>query len=222
MADAGRLRDGRAGLEFPGRALPRLRHRRRRRQPGSALRRAQRRRGSDGGDAAGMAGDRPMDAADRHGERRERRQHAAGRHAVAGQAALGARLRGREMSRFGPILDANGVTFRLWAPAAHEVEVVTDRATAMQKRGEWFEARIGGARDGTRYSFTIDGEIEIPDPGSHFQPDDVHAPSEVIDHTYDWQCRDWTGRPWDEAVILEVHPGTFTREGTYRAIIDKL
>ena len=126
------------------------------------------------------------------------------------------------MSRFGPILDANGVTFRLWAPAAHEVEVVTDRATAMQKRGEWFEARIGGARDGTRYSFRIDGEIEIPDPGSHFQPDDVHAPSEVIDHTYDWQCRDWTGRPWDEAVILEVHPGTFTREGTYRAIIDKL
>ena len=126
------------------------------------------------------------------------------------------------MSRFGPILDANGVTFRLWAPAARAVEVVSDGATAMRQRGEWFEARIGGARDGTRYSFRIDGEIEIPDPGSHFQPDDVHGPSEVVDHAYDWQCRDWKGRRWDEAVFSEIHVGTFTREGTYRAIIDRL
>src|SRR5690348_5718746 len=169
-----------------------------------------------------MAGNRTLDAPDRHGEWRERRQQPTGRRQMASEAPLGPGVRGRAMSRFGPILDANGVTFRLWAPAARAVEVVSAGATAMRQRGEWFEARIGGARDGTRYSFRIDGEIEIPDPGSHFQPDDVHAPSEVIDHTYDWQCRDWTGRPWDEAVILEVHPGTFTREGTYRAIIDKL
>ena len=39
------------------------------------------------------------------------------------------------MNRFGPLLDANGVTFRLWAPAAREVALLTDRTDAMQKRG---------------------------------------------------------------------------------------
>jgi malto-oligosyltrehalose trehalohydrolase len=126
------------------------------------------------------------------------------------------------MSRFGPVLDANGVTFRLWAPAARAVELVSDGATGMHKRGEWFEARIGGARDGTRYSFRIDGDIEIPDPGSHFQPHDVHGPSEVIDHAYAWQCPDWKGRPWEDAVFSEIHVGTFTREGTFRAVVDRL
>ena len=33
---------------------------------------------------------------------------------------------------------------------------------------------------------------------------------------------DWNGRPWQETVLYEVHVGTFTPEGTYRAIIDKL
>ena len=41
---------------------------------------------------------------------------------------------------------------------------------------------VAEAGAGTRYRFRIDGEIEIPDPASHFQPDDVHGPSEVIDH----------------------------------------
>ena len=33
---------------------------------------------------------------------------------------------------------------------------------------------------------------------------------------------DWRGRPWHETVLIETHVGTFTREGTYRAMIDKL
>src|SRR3569833_631789 len=222
MADAGRRRDGGAGLEFPGRAIPRLRHGRRRRRAGSPLRRAQRRRRGDGGDASGMARDWKLDAADRHSERRKRRQHAARRHEMAGEAPLGTGVRGRAMSRFGPVLDANGVTFRLWAPAARAVELISDGTTGMRKHGEWFEARIGGARDGTRYRFRVDGEIEIPDPGSHFQPHDVHGPSEVIDHAYAWQCPDWRGRPWEDAVFSEIHVGTFTREGTFRAVVDRL
>ena len=30
------------------------------------------------------------------------------------------------------------------------------------------------------------------------------------------------GRPWQEAVIVEAHVGTFTKQGTYRAMIDRL
>ena len=47
--------------------------------------------------------------------------------------------------------------------------------------------------------------------------------SELIDHRrFRWKAIDWRGRPWHETVILECHVGTFTPEGTYRAMIDKL
>ena len=93
------------------------------------------------------------------------------------------------------------------------------------KRGEdgWFTADIAGVKAGARYKFRIDDEIDVPDPASAFQPDDVFGPSEVIDHeAYPWRATNWRGRPWQEAVIVEAHVGTFTREGSYRAMIDRL
>ena len=87
----------------------------------------------------------------------------------------------------------------------------------------WFSADIAGARAGARYKFRIDGEIDVPDPASAFQPDDIQGPSELIDHAgYRWRATDWRGRPWRETVLLESHVGTFTPEGTYRAMIAKL
>ncbi len=127
------------------------------------------------------------------------------------------------MTRFGPLITADGVTFRLWAPAARQVRLLLDRGLDMQPReGGWFELHVPGASAGTRYKFNIDGELDIPDPASHFQPEDVHGPSEVIEHRFDWARPNWKGRPWHEAVISEAHVGTFTREGTFRAVIDKL
>ncbi len=73
-----------------------------------------------------------------------------------------------------------------------------------------------------RYRYRIDGELDVPDPGSSFQPDDVNGPGEVIDHEFAWLADTWRGRPWHEAVTLEVRIGTFTPEGTFLAAIDKL
>jgi maltooligosyltrehalose trehalohydrolase len=126
--------------------------------------------------------------------------------------------------RFGARLTANGVAFRLWAPAAQRVDLVLDHTHPLT-RGEdgWFSTEISGASAGTRYRFRIDNEIDVPDPASRFQPDDVFGPSEVIDHSsYPWQASNWRGRPWHETVLLEAHVGTFTKQGTYRAMIDKL
>ena len=127
--------------------------------------------------------------------------------------------------RFGPLLSAAGVTFRLWAPAAREVTLLLgehDRLP-MRRHGEWFEAHAGDAGPGTRYRFNIDSELDIADPASHFQPDDVAGPSEVIDHTdYQWQARDWQGLPWERAVFVESHVGTFTRQGTFAAMMAHL
>jgi maltooligosyltrehalose trehalohydrolase len=126
--------------------------------------------------------------------------------------------------RFGAQLNREGVTFRLWAPAAERVELILDRAQAMRPCPEgWYEITVPDAAAGTLYRYRIDGEIEIPDPASHYQPDDVFGPSEVIDHAhYAWRTRDRCGRPWAETAIVELHVGTFTSEGTFRSAIAKL
>ena len=126
--------------------------------------------------------------------------------------------------RYGPRLTADGTTFRFWAPAARSVELLLDRPVAMTKTADgWFETTVAGTGAGTRYRFRIDGELDVCDPASQFQPDDIAGPSEVIDQAhYRWRADAWKGRPWREAVILEAHVGTFTPEGTYLAMIDKL
>jgi 1,4-alpha-glucan branching enzyme len=87
----------------------------------------------------------------------------------------------------------------------------------------WYEVTIPGLRAGTLYKYRINGEMEIPDPASHFQPQDVFGPSEVIDHDrFTWRTNGWRGRPWEETAFLEVHVGTFTPGGTFRAAIEKL
>jgi maltooligosyltrehalose trehalohydrolase len=128
------------------------------------------------------------------------------------------------MHRFGPLIADKGVTFRLWAPAAKRVDLLLDRALAMtQGNGGWYVLDVADASAGTGYKFRIDDDIDVPDPASAFQPDDVFGPSEVIDHgAYSWRALNWRGRPWHESVILEAHVGTFTPEGTFLAAIDNL
>jgi maltooligosyltrehalose trehalohydrolase len=125
---------------------------------------------------------------------------------------------------FGPRLGPEGVTFRLWAPAAKQVELMLERPHSMQANTDgWYETHVAGARAGILYKFRIDGELEVPDPASHYQPADIGGPSEVIDHdAFGWQAGSWRGRPWHETSVLELHVGTFTPEGTFRSAIEKL
>jgi maltooligosyltrehalose trehalohydrolase len=126
--------------------------------------------------------------------------------------------------QFGVKLTADGARFRLWAPAAKRVDVLVDKPHALRRGDDgWFCADIPGIKAGTLYKFRIDDTVDIPDPASAFQPQDVAGPSQVVDHSdYRWRARDWRGRPWQEAVLIETHVGTFTPEGTYRAMIDRL
>jgi maltooligosyltrehalose trehalohydrolase len=125
---------------------------------------------------------------------------------------------------FGATLTADGASFRLWAPAAKRVDLLLDKSHPLRRgKDGWFSADISGIKAGARYKFRIDDEIDVPDPASAFQPDDVSGPSEVIDHrSYRWRAADWRGRPWQDTVVIESHVGTFTPHGTYRAMIDRL
>ncbi|HVS54835.1 MAG TPA: malto-oligosyltrehalose trehalohydrolase, partial [Casimicrobiaceae bacterium] len=130
---------------------------------------------------------------------------------------------------FGAELSPAGARFRLWAPAARQVELDftvhgSRRSLEMSTLADgWFEATVADAPAGTRYAFRIDGGITVPDPASRFNPDDVHRPSMVVDPlAYEWRDAGWTGRPWEDAVFYELHVGTFTAEGSFAAAIERL
>jgi maltooligosyltrehalose trehalohydrolase len=130
---------------------------------------------------------------------------------------------------FGAELREDGVRFRLWAPAARRVDLLLRGGPAvdMAAVGDgWFETTTDEAAAGTRYAYRIDGGRAVPDPASRAQPDDVHDPSAVIDpQGYRWRQGAWRGRPWYEAVVYELHVGTFSPEGSFdgvRARLDHL
>ena len=84
----------------------------------------------------------------------------------------------------------------------------------------YFDVTVSGTEPGARYRYVLDGQKERPDPASRFQPDGVHGPSEVIDpDAFQWSDDHWAGLPFQQLVIYELHVGTFTKEGTFQAII---
>ncbi|HYN13231.1 MAG TPA: malto-oligosyltrehalose trehalohydrolase [Burkholderiales bacterium] len=123
------------------------------------------------------------------------------------------------------VLPGGGVKFRLWAPGAKQVDVMIGKSASpmLQQQGGWFEITVPDARAGTLYQYRIDGGQRVPDPASRFQPQDVDGPSEVIDPArFAWNDQDWRGRRWEEAVIYELHVGSFTPQGTFHAVQGKL
>ena len=118
------------------------------------------------------------------------------------------------------------VRFRLWAPKAASVAV---RLSELERdfpmsglHDGWFEL-VTEARPGTQYQFKIDNQHSVPDLASRFQTSTVHGASEIIDPlAYEWRDNEWNGRPWEEAVIYELHVGTFSREGTFAGAEAKL
>ena len=123
----------------------------------------------------------------------------------------------------------DGTHFRVWAPRCRRVELILsasngqiaeNRPVALhaEDRG-YFSVFAPGISAGARYGFRVDHEERIlPDPASRFQPDGPEGLSQLIDPTrFRWTDNGWRGvRPSDQ-VIYEMHIGTFTREGTWRA-----
>jgi malto-oligosyltrehalose trehalohydrolase len=127
---------------------------------------------------------------------------------------------------FGAAPTPDGVRFAIWAPSADGAQVEVDgRCVPMQRGAQgFFHCFDAEAAAGSRYAFRFDGvDFAVPDPASRFNPDGVHEPAEVLDASaYEWRDRDWRGRPFEDAVIYELHVGTFTPQGTYAAAEERL
>lgn len=134
-------------------------------------------------------------------------------------------MRRRYELPFGAEYLGDGQTrFNLWAPAAEAVHLVAGSAAHSMRRDEGgvFSLTIEAA-PGTRYRYRIDEDLEVPDPASRYQPEDVHGPSEVVDpEAFEWRDEAWKGRPWHETVLYELHVGAFSPEGTFAGVKGRL
>src|SRR3989475_6872677 len=126
----------------------------------------------------------------------------------------------------GAALRDGGVVFGAWAPRWRSTDVVIEGGwpLAMSRQDDGlFEAVVAGLRPGTRYQYRLDGARYRPDPASRFQPEGVHGPSMAVNTgSFPWTDQAFTGHALADLVIYELHVGTFTRAGTFEAIVAHL
>ena len=119
------------------------------------------------------------------------------------------------------------MTFRVWAPTAARVDVVIEGLAGpvamTRSTGGWWEAVVDDAPAGTDYRFSVDGGDARPDPRSAWQPQGVHGPSRVVDHgAFSWTDGRWHGFHLPAAVLYELHVGTFSPQGTFDGVVERL
>ncbi|MCA1557841.1 MAG: malto-oligosyltrehalose trehalohydrolase, partial [Acidobacteria bacterium] len=125
------------------------------------------------------------------------------------------------------VLPDGGVHFRVWSPGHARLALCLEgsdgktQSIEMEKeRDGYFSVLVEEARAGSLYRFQLgdDDEHLYPDPASRFQPEGPHGPSRVVDSNgFRWTDADWQGINLRGQVIYEMHVGTFTPEGTWRA-----
>ncbi len=111
------------------------------------------------------------------------------------------------------LIGEDRVRFRLYAPAQRAVAVEVEGAPSlvpMRKLDSgWFQGEAScGA--GAGYAYVLDDGTRAPDPASRAQAGDVHDRSVVVDpRAYSWRRYNWTGRPWPQTILYELHCGLF-------------
>lgn len=131
------------------------------------------------------------------------------------------------------LMDDGRTRFRVWFPEDRSIALVL-RPSTDQERVVAFGAAdergirrldVDDAPAGTRYLLRLEdgaGSADLPDPASRGLPEGVHGPSAVVDLTFEWSDPGWTGPRRQDLVFYELHVGTFTREGTFDAVIPEL
>ena len=118
---------------------------------------------------------------------------------------------------------------RVWAPVCTRMDLVREDGGGaslinMSREDDgYFSAFDPDAAPGGRYWLRLDGGELRPDPASRFQPDGPHGPSAYVDPSaFGWTDQEWGGAGPIGQVIYEMHVGTFTPGGTWRAAAAEL
>lgn len=147
-------------------------------------------------------------------------------HGLDAGASLGAEW--RAALSLGAFLTASGVLFRAFCTTAERCTLrIFDAAGNPSRdvpmvaiRPGFFSIEDDQAGPGTLYKFVLD-ERELPDPYARFLPHGVHGPAMVVEPATGPRPAQ-VPLPLSESIIYELHVGTFTPEGTYRAAMQRL
>lgn len=72
----------------------------------------------------------------------------------------------------------------------------------------WFGHVATGVSASEAYQFILADGMPVPDPALRAQQAGVNGRRWSRHRKrYQWQNADWTGRPWEESVIYELHVG---------------
>ncbi|WP_199546933.1 malto-oligosyltrehalose trehalohydrolase [Streptomyces sp. N35] len=115
--------------------------------------------------------------------------------------------------------------FEVWAPDAQQV---TLRLKGVERTLDPDPTRAGWwiteseASDGDRYGFCLDGGPLLPDPRSRRLPGGPAGLCAVVGPAPDTRRHVWPRLGMRDAVLYELHTGTYTREGTLDAAAARL
>jgi maltooligosyltrehalose trehalohydrolase len=128
---------------------------------------------------------------------------------------------------YGATLAGNTAGFRVWAPIARQVtlRLLGGSARDLQMRRSEDGNFVGSmpARAGDRYFYVVDDHQPVPDPVSLLLPEGVHGPTEILDpQSFSWSDQSWRGLELRDCMIYEVHIGTFSAEGTFDGVVQRL
>jgi 1,4-alpha-glucan branching enzyme len=124
----------------------------------------------------------------------------------------------------GATLSVDGAIFRVWAPGADRVSVVGDWSAApaplaRECATDYFSARVSGPRALQTYVYTLQkaGAIsQLPDPRARRL---AGARSVLIDGgAYAWQSPPFQPPSLRDAIIYELHVGSFDPSGTFAGV----
>jgi maltooligosyltrehalose trehalohydrolase len=131
------------------------------------------------------------------------------------------------------LIGQNETHFRIWAPKAGRLELVLEESAEKdaprtfhpltnERNGYFSGAARAGA--GALYRFRLnEDETFYPDPASRFQPHGPHGSSCIVDpEAFVWNDEKWRGVTMKGQIVYEMHIGTFTKEGTWRAAAGQL
>ncbi len=117
-------------------------------------------------------------------------------------------------------------TVRVWAPFAQAVSLqhhTQNLVIPLQNDGHYWQTVTSQLQPGDTYKFILNETTERPDPVSLAQPEGVHGPSRAVNtDAFVWTDTDWHNFPLEDYLLYELHTGTFTPEGTFVGIENRL
>ncbi|HET7750017.1 MAG TPA: malto-oligosyltrehalose trehalohydrolase [Terriglobales bacterium] len=128
-------------------------------------------------------------------------------------------------SMYGAMLEGGKAEFRVWAPHARQVTLrpVGGHDLPMERSADDTFSVQTTAQAGDRYFYILDDQKPLPDPVSRLLPEGVHGPTAIVDpNAFAWSDHGWRGLDLRDYIIYELHVGTFSPEGTFDGVVQRL